>query len=137
MKSKRVPFTMRSSMAVIKTAMKTNSVDEAIQSFRNLKSAWVAQGLSSTPSIAPGQVLSQMVELACKEHVLGKFLPELCGLSLSEEVVSTMLLECVRQKDFAMTCSVEKLAREQEVRFTDATYSLLIKGMAVDPVRVH
>merc|ERR1719389_257707 len=36
-----------------------------------------------------------------------------------------------------MTSSVEKLAREQGTQFTDATYALLIKGMATDPVRVQ
>merc|ERR1719272_481698 len=88
MKSKQIAFTTRSSMVVIKTALKMNSFDEAVQSFRELKSTWTAQSLSSTPSMAPSHVVSQLVELACKEHKLSEFLPELGGLSISEDVVN-------------------------------------------------
>merc|ERR1719261_996189 len=124
-------------MVVIKTALKTNNFDGAIQQFRELRSTWTAQSLSSSPSAAPSHVVSQLVELACKEHKLSDFLSELRGITVSEEVINTMLLECVRQKDVIMTSSVEKLAREQGTQFTDATYALLIKGMATDPVRVQ
>jgi len=137
MKAKQIPFTTRASMVVIKTALKMNSFDEAAQSFRELKSAWTAQNISSTPSMAPTHVVSQLVELACKEHKLSQFLPELHGLCISEDVVNTMLLECIREKDLILASSVEKLAREQAACLTDATYALLIKAMAVDPSRVQ
>jgi len=137
MKAEKIPFTSRASMAVIKTALKSNNFDEAVQHFRYLKNSWKANGLPSSTSMAPSHVVSQLVELACKEHKLNDFFPELQGITISEEVINTMLLECVRQKDFIMTGSVEKLAREQGTQFTDATYALLIKGMATDPVRVQ
>merc|ERR1719359_963426 len=137
MKAKQIPFTTRSSMVVIKTALKLNNFDEAVQHFRDLKSTWTAQSLSSTPSMAPSHVVSQLVELACKERQLIDFLPELQGITISEEVLNTMLLECARQRDLTLTSAVEKLAKEQGVRFTDATYGLLIKGMAGDPIRVQ
>jgi pentatricopeptide repeat protein len=137
MKANKIPFTTRSSMVVIKTALKMNSFDDAIQQFRELKSTWTSPSLSTTPSMAPTHVVSQLVELACKEHKLSEFLPELHGLQLSEEVVNTMLLECVRQKDFVLTSSVEKLAREHGTPLADASYALLIKGLATDPVRVQ
>jgi len=133
MKAKQIAFTTRSSMVVIKTALKTNSFDEAVQCFRELKSTWS----SATPSMAPSHVVSQLVELACKEHKLSEFLSELQGLPISEDVVNTMLSECIRQKDFLLASSVEQLARESGCKFTDATYSLLIKGLATDPVRVQ
>jgi len=137
MKTKQIPFTVRSSMVVIKTALKTNNFDEAVQCFRDLRATWTEQSNSTTPSMAPSHVISQLVELACKERKLTEFLPELHGLTLSEEVVNTMLLECIREKDFSLTSSVEKLAREQGAKFTDATYALLIKGMAADATRVQ
>jgi len=137
MKQKKVAFTPRSSMAVIKTALKTNSFDEAVQHFREMKSTWSERSLATTSSMAPSHLVSQLIELACKEHKLSDFIAELNGVPLSEEAVNTMLLECVRQKDLLLTSSVEKLAREQGVSFTDATYSLLIRGMAADPSRVQ
>merc|ERR1719183_625253 len=118
MKAKQVPFTTRSSMVVIKTALKLNNFDEAVQHFRDLKSTWTAQSLSSSPSMAPSHVVSQLVELACKERKLIDFLSELHGTTISEEVVNTMLLECAKQRDLILTSSVEKLAKEQGVRFT-------------------
>merc|ERR1719253_1480309 len=137
MKASRIPFTTRSSMVVIKTSLKLSNFEEAVQHFRDFKSTWSTPSFSTTPSTAPSHVVSLLVDLACKERKLGEFLVELRGITLSDEVVNTMLLECVRQKDLILTSSVEKLAREQGVRFTDATYGLLIKGMATDPVRVQ
>merc|ERR1740130_2097757 len=128
MKSKQVPFTTRASMVVIKTAMKTNSFDDAMECFRELKKIWTVESLSSTPSSAPAHIVAQLVDMACKEHKLVEFLSELSGLAISEDVVNAMPVECVRQKDVSLTTSVEKFAREQGVKFTDSTYSLLIKG---------
>jgi len=137
MKASDIPFTTRATIVVIKTALKMNNFDEALQYFRELKKIWTAHSLTSTPSMAPRHIVSQLVELACKEHQLSEFLAELRGVPITEEVVNVMLLECVRQKDLSLTLLVEQLAREQEIPFTDATYSLLIKGMASDSIRVQ
>jgi pentatricopeptide repeat protein len=137
MKEKHVAFTPRASMVVIKTALKTNSFEDAVQHFREMKSAWSAKSLSSTASTAPTQIVSQLVELACAEHKLSELIVELAGMPISQEALNVMLLECVRQKDRMLTTEVEKLGREQEFCFTDATYGLLIKIMASDPIRVQ
>jgi pentatricopeptide repeat protein len=137
MKAGNIAFTTRASMVVIKTALKSNDFDDAVLHFRELKGSWTANGVSSTPSMAPVHVVSQLVDLACKEHKLADFLPELRGMPLSAEVVNTMLQETVRQRDFMMTSSIEKFAKEQQVQFTDTTYSLLMKGLATDPSRVQ
>ena len=39
------------------------------------------------------------VELACKEHKLGELFTELRGMTVSAEVVNSMLVECIKQKD--------------------------------------
>merc|ERR1719424_164073 len=134
METKQIPFTSRSSMVVIKTALKTNNFDGAVHHFRHLKSICTA---ASSPSTAPSHVVCQLVELACSEHKLRELLPELCGVSISLGVVNTMLAECVRQRNITLTSSVEELSREQGVCFTDVTYSLLIKATAADPIRVQ
>jgi len=137
MKAKRMPFTTRSAMTAIKTALKMSNLDEALLYFRELKNTWTAGGLASSPSAAPAQVVSQLVELACKEHKLGELFAELRNMTVSAEVINSMLLECVKQKDIILTQRVEKFAREQEVSFTDATFGLLMRGMAADPNRVQ
>lgn len=137
MKAKKVSFTTRATIIVIKTALKMNNFEEALQHFKDLKDIWTAHSVSSTPSMAPRHIVSQLVELACKEHQLAEFIPELHSVPINDEVVNMMLHECVRQKDMELTKMVETLAREQKIEFTDATYSLLIKGMSSDPVRVQ
>jgi len=136
MKVKQIAFTTRSAMTVVKTALKMNDLEEALVYFRELKGTWVASG-SSSPSAAPAQLVSQLVELACKDHKLDEMFAELSGMTLSEEVIDTMLLECVKQKDRVLTQRVEKFAREQGVCFSDATYGLLIRAMAADQARVQ
>jgi pentatricopeptide repeat protein len=137
MHANQVPFTTRATIVIIKTALKMNNFEEALQHFRELKKIWNSHSLSQTPSMAPRHIVSQLVELACKEHQLSAFLAELRDVPVSEEVVNVMLLECVRQKDLNLTLTVEQLARDQAIPLTDATYSLLIKGMASDSMRVQ
>merc|ERR1719183_1182535 len=97
MKACQIPFSARSSMVIIKTALKVKSFDEAVQSFRDFKNTLASS--SSTPSMALNQIVSQLVELACKERSLSVLLRELHGLTISGEVLNTMLVECVRQND--------------------------------------
>jgi pentatricopeptide repeat protein len=135
MKENGTPFTARAAVAVIKTSLKTNNLQAAMLYFRELKSAW--SSCKSTPSTAPMQVVSQLVDLACKEHNLEELLPELHDVPLPEEAVSSMLSECVRQKDGSMAQRVEKCARSQGITFTDATYGMMIKANASDSKRVR
>merc|ERR1719440_1578580 len=53
MKAKKISFTTRASMVVIKTALKSNNFEEAIQHFRDLKTTWSTPSASSSPSMAP------------------------------------------------------------------------------------
>lgn len=137
MKANKIPFTTRATIVVIKTALKLNNFEEAVTNFRELKSVWTAHSVLSTPSMAPRHIVAQLVELACKEHQLAEFLPELRGVPITEEVVSVMLTECIRQKDLALTQKVQHLATEQKIVFSDSMYALLIKGAGNDTTRVQ
>jgi pentatricopeptide repeat protein len=133
MKEKKVTFTARALVTMIKTALRTSNFIEASQSFHQLKTSWISgDAWSATPSQAPRHVVSQLVELSCKEGQLHQFVTELAGVPVSEEAVNSMLNECIRLRDSELARSVEKLAREQEESMSDATYSLLIKAMAND-----
>mmetsp|Transcript_96432 Transcript_96432/g.176589 ORF Transcript_96432/g.176589 Transcript_96432/m.176589 type:complete len:1096 (+) Transcript_96432:146-3433(+) len=137
MKANKIPFTTRATIVVIKTALKMNNFEEAVANFRELKSVWTAHSVLSTPSMAPRHIVAQLVELACKEHQLAEFLPELRNVPITEEVVSVMLTECIRQKDLSLTQKVQDLASEQKITFSDSMYALLIKGSGNDTARVQ
>jgi len=111
-----------------------SNFDEALVCFRELRSMW--QDVPPSESTAQRHLVSQLAELACKEHRLEKLLPELTGTLLTEEVVHMLLVESARQNDTSLTQHVEKLAREHGVTFSDQTYGLLVKGYSGDPSRV-
>ena len=95
------------------------------------------QDVPSSESTSQRHLVSQLAELACKEHRLEKLLPELTGTTLvSEEVVHMLLAECARQSDSSLTQRLEKLAREHDVTFADQSYGLLVKAYSGDPSRV-
>jgi len=137
MHSRGISLTTRSTIVAVKAALKTGSFEEATRHFRQLKALWSGLSDGATPSTAPRHIVSQLVELACREHQLGEFLPLLEGVPVSEDAVSSMLSECIRRKDPALTSKVEKLVREQGHQLSDATYTLLVKSASNDPGRVQ
>lgn len=124
-KAKKVALSTRASIVIIKTALKTENFEEALKTFRELKALWTGH---VGPSTAPRQIVAQLVDMACKEHELKRFLPELASVPLSEEGVHLMVSEAVREKDEELLGQVEQLAREKEIAFTESTYGMLIKG---------
>jgi len=138
MRQKKVPFTTRASLILIKTGLKMGNFEEAMVNFRHLRTSWDSSAASlATPSMAPRHIISQLVELACKEHQLVMILDELENSPITADVADVMLSECVRQKDTQLTNRVERLCRDQGVAFTDTTYSLLVRALAHEPSRVH
>merc|ERR1719421_2283771 len=111
-----------------------NNFDEALTCFRELRSEW-QDGTSE--STAQRHLVTLLVELACKEHRLARFLPELEGMLLTEEIVHLLLAECARQTDTLLTQRVEELARKHGVTFSDQSYGLLVRAYAGDPSRVN
>ena len=73
MKRKKVPITMRARLVVMKTALKMSNFDEALDCFKEHRSIW--QVVPPSESTALRHLVSQLAELACKEHRLDKFLP--------------------------------------------------------------
>jgi len=70
MLKKGIEFNSRSLMVIIKTKIITGRLQEARAYFRELKPSLIA----STPSSAPSRIVSQLVDLACKEHQLKELL---------------------------------------------------------------
>lgn len=136
-KADKVPLTIRSSITVIKTALKTDNFEEALAHFRELKSLWTGPAAMSGPSTAPRQIVSQLVDMACKEHELKRFLPELANVPLTDDAVHLMISEAVRQKDEDLLCEVQALAKEKEIALTESSYGLLIRGFKGNNAKVE
>ncbi|CAE8704838.1 unnamed protein product [Polarella glacialis] len=137
MQVKDVQMTTRASITMLKTALKTNNFDKALSQFRQLKSMLTGPALSG-PSTAPRQLIQQLVEISCKEHQLERFLPELGSIPLTMEAVHLMLGEALHLKNTTnLLEQVQDLAQAQNLAFTEATYSLLIKGCERDMARVE
>eukprot|EP00448_Togula_jolla_P035294 CAMPEP_0170640568 /NCGR_PEP_ID=MMETSP0224-20130122/40296_1 /TAXON_ID=285029 /ORGANISM="Togula jolla, Strain CCCM 725" /LENGTH=1023 /DNA_ID=CAMNT_0010971087 /DNA_START=103 /DNA_END=3174 /DNA_ORIENTATION=+ len=135
MKAEGVPFTTRSSVILLKVALKQDKFAEAKIHFREL-SAVISKRVgeaTSSPSAAPKNIILQMVECACLDRQLENLLPELTGMPLTEEVIQLMLSECLRCKDQALAQKVEKLARDQKFPLSDAMYALLVRNLANEP----
>jgi len=138
MRVRKVSFTTRALIVAIKTALKTNSLEEAVWYFRELKGAWAVGGSANkTVSTAPRHIISQLVELACQDHRLDIFIAELEGVPLTEEIVHKMISECVRQRDRALAQRVEALAQDQKISLSEGTCSLLIRVNTNQQTRVQ
>lgn len=138
MKSKQIPRSNRCNIIAVKTALKMGDFQQATEHFVDLKQLWTSiGGESGTPSNAPRHIVSQLVELACRDHRLAEVLPRLEGVPVTEDAVSFMLSECIKRKDPTLTGKVEKLVRDQGYQLSDATYTLLIKSATNDPSRVQ
>merc|ERR1719487_2984132 len=80
MRANNIEFSTRSSIALVKVALQTGNFDEAKEHFSAVKASRDAQGQWAVPR----HVVAQVVELACKEHQLEQFLPELNDVPLPE-----------------------------------------------------
>jgi pentatricopeptide repeat protein len=131
MQDRGVEFSAKASVAVIKAALQSSAFEMALKFFAELKASWATSSEQESSSWAiPRHVMTQLVELACKEHHLQHFLPELQDVPLPEEAINAMLTECIQLNDSEMARSVETLARAQLNPLPDSTYSLLIKSLA-------
>jgi len=132
MQANQIEFSTGALLAVIKSALQNGKFDEVQHHFGALKASCNTQGQWAVPR----HIMAQLIEMACKQQQLVQFLPLLKDVPLPEEAVNEMLSECIRSNDSETTRLVETLARAQERSLSDATYSLLIKGLAGRPWRV-
>ena len=105
-------------LILLKTELKMSNLNVVLARFRELGSRWQDDDLSQ--SATPRRVVAQLAELACREHRLEDLLPESkADAPLTEKVVHTLLGECVRQNDAALTQRVQRLARDKGVSFPE------------------
>lgn len=98
MKDVGVSFTPCATVAVLTIALQLRKFEVVLQAFKELKPSW---DIRSTWAVSPfalqrhkASILTQIVELACKENRLHQLLPALEGMPLPGPVVSMMQAEC-------------------------------------------
>eukprot|EP00428_Durinskia_dybowskii_P017090 CAMPEP_0170208154 /NCGR_PEP_ID=MMETSP0116_2-20130129/3659_1 /TAXON_ID=400756 /ORGANISM="Durinskia baltica, Strain CSIRO CS-38" /LENGTH=1079 /DNA_ID=CAMNT_0010458621 /DNA_START=88 /DNA_END=3324 /DNA_ORIENTATION=+ len=127
-----VALTTKARLVAVKAALKGGNFAEACRHFAELKTLFVSS--DPTPSVAPQQIVSQLVDLACGERRLGDLLAlfeeAACGdngrVPIGEEVAKAMLVECLRRKDWALSQRTERLIRAGTSP-SDATFALLAR----------
>ena len=132
MQTNHIELSTRALLAVIKSALQIGNFEEVQRHFVALRACCTTDGQWAVPR----HVMAQLVELACKEHQLAQFVPELKDVPLPEEAIHEMLSECIHSKDAETARTVETLARAQTEILSDTTYSLLIKALAGRPWRM-
>lgn len=135
MRANSVPLSNNVLMVAVKTSLRQGQLFEARTRFKALKTAWGPEVWSS-PSIAPRQLVCQLIDLACREQQLHETLPDLEGAPLNEEALTSMAVFCNRNKDARLASNVESLARRMKIELTGNMWCLLTKGSSSDPSRV-
>lgn len=135
MKERSITLSTKALTFAMKAALRRGHLPDARTRFRELQDAW-GVAVQSSPSIAPRQLVSQLIDLACKEQQLHTLLPDLEGAPLTQDTVINMLHFCNRSKDAALAGQVEGLAQKMNIKFTDQAWCLLTKGSASHPRRV-
>jgi pentatricopeptide repeat protein len=130
MQTKQLRPTARTSLIMLKAALQAGNLDESLLRFRELSLATDVP----TASQAPKHIISQLVELACRERRLDVVLADMDAgcVPLSVDMVNTMLAESVRLKDRSIAEHVKELVTSQKFELDSKSYQYLIKGAGSD-----
>lgn len=126
--------TPRTSLALLKAALQTGQLDEAMRCYKEV----AATRGSATASSAPGHLAAQLVELACRDRraevVLGEI--EAGELPLNTDMVNALLAESARGRDAALAERVERLVENRGTAKNGRTFGLLVRGAGGDAARI-
>lgn len=137
MRVRNIDVNIRILVATLTMAIEIGDVDETLSVFGELKAVWDSR---STWEVAPWKVrehkmkvLTQIVQLACKEGRLQQLLPQLEDMAVGEDAVNHMFTKC-SPEHFKI---VESIARANQAPLADSTYASMIKSLSVRPWRVR
>eukprot|EP00398_MALV-I-01_sp_L67-1_P000724 gene724-654_t len=116
----------KANFIMIKAAIKMGNLEESIKSFKRVEELWSSFNADSQ------HLVSMIVDLACKEHQLHRIFTDLTDITLTSEVIATMLQEAVLTKDSVSVKKIEAIVEEQKINLGDASYALLIRGQGAD-----
>jgi len=132
MASKGLTPSTRASLVLLKTALRTGNLQEAIAQYR---------AVASTPSgrgTAPQHLSAQLVELGCRERNAGAVLTELeaSDAQLTTDALNSLLAEAARSDGPDLSLRVTALAGRCTASLNGRSYQLLIKAAGQDKERI-
>eukprot|EP00928_Gymnodinium_smaydae_P005179 TRINITY_DN11784_c0_g1_i1.p1 TRINITY_DN11784_c0_g1~~TRINITY_DN11784_c0_g1_i1.p1 ORF type:complete len:1141 (-),score=278.76 TRINITY_DN11784_c0_g1_i1:74-3049(-) len=148
MRAKDVQPTRRVSLMLLKTAIQTSQLEEAIAHFRELMqtdskgaegSRASDEASAATPPATLAHISARLVELASKLRKTDFFLRELEGgrISLSTGALNAMLGEAMRIGDTRLLARLERLGAKHGIEKDGCTFGLLTRGAGSDEGRLQ
>lgn len=138
MESKAIAPTPRTNVMLLKSALQTGQLDDALNSFRRIAVAGRNSGEPPTVSEAPQHIAAQLVEVACRSGRLEAVLPDLESgvVPVTTDLLNLMLTECSRTRNKSLSERVEKLGRHLGIGRDGRTYQALVKGAGLNQARI-
>mmetsp|Transcript_66780 Transcript_66780/g.159765 ORF Transcript_66780/g.159765 Transcript_66780/m.159765 type:complete len:1049 (-) Transcript_66780:193-3339(-) len=124
MKRAKITPSQRANLVLLKTALRTSKLQNALEHF-----AAIASAKSVSPP--PAHVTAQLVEMACREQETSKVLDVLEKFAAAQvpvDAVNGLLTEGQRLGDFGLINRVLDLARSRGTALNARSYQLLIKS---------
>lgn len=134
MRAEKLAPTTKTSLVLLKVALQASNLDEALMHFKELSQ----ESVVSTASQAPQHIMSQLVELACRERRIDVVLAEVGGsrIPLTVAMVNAMLAESIRLEDPSIAKHVKELVVSQKVELNSRSYQHFIRGAGDDRVAI-
>jgi pentatricopeptide repeat protein len=125
---------MRTLVMLLKTAVQTGKLEEALERYRAISS----KASPETPSEAPSHIAVQLVELACRQHQPEVVLPDLekGTMALTTEMVNLLLSESSRARNPELSARIEALAARLSIGRDGRTYQALVRSAGPDSEKI-
>jgi len=131
MQNMKVEFTPRASVAVLTIGLQLDNFDVVLKTFTRLQASW---DVRSTWAVSPfalqshkTRILMQIVDLACKKRKVHQLLPALEGMSIPDEVASSIQSQCASWSDIELVTMLKLLRKTAKAPQKDVIYNMLNK----------
>jgi len=119
---------IRANLVLLKTALRTGNLQEAIVQYRAVASSPSGHGTT------PQHLSAQLVELGCRERNASSVLTvlEQSDVQLTTDALNSLLTEAVRPDGPEISARVAALARRSKATLNGRSFQLLIKAAGQD-----
>jgi len=136
LKSDCVTPSQHTTLMLLKSALHTGNLDEALECYRSV--APPDEAMPPTVSEAPAHIAAQLVELACRLHRAETVLPDLesSKMPLTTDMVNMLLTESSHARNADLHARVEMLATNLRVGRNGRTYERLVCSAGSDRAKI-
>jgi hypothetical protein len=123
MRANEAAFTPCATVAVMTMALQVGNLDLVLKAFKKLKVSW---DVRSTWAVSPfalqghkTRILTEIVDLACRNRKLGEVLPMLEGMTVPEQALKVVGVECASLGNIELVTMFKLLAKSGQAQFMD------------------